>query len=228
MNADHLLWTLVLLSLGAVLLCLPFWPAWSEWRHPQDPLPMGLNAPEAREGAHTPLHLAPGAHFGHLQSDSILLGNGALAPSAPWPALQRWQPPPAARPWGLNGWFIPHDLKVPAGHLVPCSLVVRGRLWLEGNCRVQGDIKAQSGLHIGQACQVQGNVFSEGDIHLDEASRVSGVVMAEGHLHLSPHVVIGHPRQPVSVCADVIDVHGPVQVHGALQARITGQVQAPT
>ena len=64
----------------------------------------------------------------------------------------------------------------------------------------------------------------EGDIRLDAGCHVSGLVMAEGSLHLATGVVIGTPDLPVSVCADVIEVRGPVLVHGSVQARIGGSV----
>jgi hypothetical protein len=226
MNPDVLLWTTLFLMVCTALLALPFWPAWAEWRHPQDLPAMPVPEPaEPRAAAH-PLRLPAGARFEHLQAARILLGQGTPGHGMALPPLVRWQPPPDARPWGECGWRIPHDLHVPAGHLVPCTLVVNGRFTLEGPGRITGDIKARKTLHIGAGSRIDGQLLSEGDIRLDAHSRVSGVVMAEGRLQLSPHVVIGSPRLPVSVCADVIDAHGPVQVHGTLQARVRGQVRS--
>ena len=104
------------------------------------------------------------------------------------------------------------------------ALVVRGRLSVQGPCLIEGDIKAREGLRLGAGTQVQGNLFSEGDLWLEAGCRVRGLVVTEGRLHLDPGVVIGSPNAPVSVCADVIDVHGPVLVHGSVQARLTGSV----
>ena len=221
------LWASALLGLSVLLLALPFWPAWSEWRRPRDrgALPIAEH-PRPLGDQQLPLLLANGASFETVQSNPIVLGEGALGTAPALPALQRWQPPPSARPWGRNGWHIPHDLHIPAGQHVPCSLVVRGRCVLQGPGRLDGDIKARDGLRLGSGYQVQGALFSEGDIRLDSGSRVSGVVVAEGRLQLAPQVVIGTPQQPVSVCADLIDVRGPAQVHGTLQARVRGQVAA--
>jgi hypothetical protein len=224
---DTWLWASALLALSAALLALPFWPAWAEWRRPRDrsPLPIPEAAPPAQD-PHAPLMLANGEHFETVQSNPIVLGEGVLNAVPALPALQRWQPPPSARPWGTQGWHIPHDLHIPAGQHVPCSLVVRGRCVLQGPGWLQGDIKTRDGLRLGAGYRVQGSLFSEGDIRLDSGSQVSGVVLAEGRLQLAPQVVIGTPQQPVSVCADVIDVRGPAQVHGTLQARVRGQVAA--
>lgn len=227
MNSEQFFWTLILLGVCAVLMGMPFWSTWSEWRHPQDHQAMSVDDGKTAQSGPDFLQLAPGARFDCLQAERIVLGDGrpSPAPVMKMSPLLRWQPPSGARPWGVNGWHIPHDLHVPAGHLVPCSLVVRGRFTLDGPGRIEGDIKTQGRLHIGAGSQVLGNLFSEEDIRLDADSRVAGVVMAEGHMQLAPHVVIGSSRLPVSVCADMIDVEGPVQVHGTLQARINGQIR---
>lgn len=225
MNAEPLVWTLLLLSLAAVLLALPFLPAWNEWRRPSDREAMPVARGSIKPARLLTVRLPNGAHFDQLQAERIVLGEGCAEPQGPTVALQRWQPPPDARPWGVKGWQIAHDLHIPPGHLVPCSLVVRGRLNVEGPSRVEGDVKCRGDLRLGQGCQVLGNLFSESDILLASHCEVGGVVMAEGRLQLSPHVVIGQPRLPVSVCADVIDAQGPVQVHGSLLARVQGQVR---
>jgi len=228
MNLDQFLWSLLLLCITASLLALPFWPAWSEWRHPRDQGPTPP-PPEAARLANrpanpAPLHLAPGARFETLQARTLLLGIGTVPAPAALNGLQRWQPPADARPWGVQGWHIAHHLEIAAGQFVPCSLVVRGRLHTQGGSRILGNIKARDGLHLGPDTQVQGNLFSEGDIWLGAGCNVSGLVMAEGRLHMAPGVVIGSPEHNSSLCADFIDVHGPVRVHGSVQARLGGQV----
>ena len=225
MSAEPLLWTLLLLGVGGLLMVLPFWPAWAEWRRPLDREALVVNTQPLTGTRLLTLRLPAGARFESLQADKIVLGEGGTAPISPTAEFERWQPPPRARPWGLQGWQIPHDLTIPAGQWVPCSLVVRGRLNVEGPGRLEGDIKTRGPMRIGAGCRVQGNLFSEGDIRLETGCQVSGVVMAEGRLLLAPHVVIGQPRSPVSVCADVIDAQGPVLVHGSVQARIQGHVQ---
>lgn len=226
MNTTITLWTLAFLSLTVLLMVLPLWPAWSEWRHPSDCDPMALDSVRIDAAQTTALRLPEGAHFESLHAQRIVLGPGMPAPVRQALELQRWQPPATARPWGVTGWHIPHDLNIPAGQLVPCSLVVKGRLTLQAHSRLLGDIKTRGRMHIGTGCQVTGNLFSEEDIELDSGSHVSGVVMAEGRLQLAPDVVIGRPHLPVSVCADVIDVQGPVLIHGSVQARIQGHVHA--
>ena len=221
---DLLPWSLLLLFVSTTLLALPFYPAWSEWRRPRDRQTSAadLNAPPA-EGLRR-LQLAPGACFGTVHARQMLLGSGPMPTAPELPALHRWQPPPGARPWGAHGWHIGHHLDIPADQLVPCSLVVRGRLTTQGPGRIEGDLKARDGLHLGPGTSVRGNLFCEGDIRLDAGCHVSGLVMAEGSLHLATGVVIGTPDLPVSVCADVIEVRGPVLVHGSVQARIGGSV----
>lgn len=173
------------------------------------------------------LNVPAGAHFGTLPSQHIVFAEGpmpaALPPSV---RLTRWQPPPEARPWGLRGWRIGQHLDIAERQLVPCALVVRGRVSMQGPGRIEGDVRARGRLRLGAGIQVQGNLFSEQDIWLEEGCHVSGLVRAEGRLHLSPGVVIGQPERHVSVCADVIDVHGPVHLHGSIEARLQGRVLA--
>ncbi len=230
MSETPVLWSLLLLLACALLLALPFYPAWAEWRRPRDGQTWQLPAQLLREPETEPtpaLRLAPGARFERLQAARIVLGAGA-APSAasvtPLHTLQRWQPPRGARPWGVRGWHIGHHLDIAQGQHVPCSLVVRGQLDVQGPAWIEGDIKARDSLRLGPGCRVQGNLFSEGDIRLAAGCQVSGLVMAEGRLQLSPGVVIGSPRQPVSVCADVIEAQGPVLIHGSVHARIRGEI----
>jgi hypothetical protein len=48
-------------------------------------------------------------------------------------------------------------------------------------------------------------------------------------VQISSDVLIGNVQVPVNVCADVIEVVGPVLVHGSLQARTRGVIaMAPT
>ncbi len=221
---DLLPWSLLLLLVTTTLLALPFYPAWAEWRRPRD-RQSNAAAPTTPtvEGPRV-LQLAPGACFETVHASQLLLGSGPMPTQAALPPLHRWQPPAGARPWGVHGWHIGHHLDIPAEQLVPCSLVVRGRLRTLGPGRIEGDLKARDGLHLGPDTHVRGNLFCEGDVWLDAGCHVSGLVMAEGSLHLAAGVVIGTPQLPVSVCADVIEVHGPVLVHGSVQARIGGSV----
>ena len=222
--SDPLPWSLLLLLVTTTLLALPFYPAWSEWRRPRDRETATAHLPTADTETQPTLQLAPGACFGTVNARHLLLGNGPMPAPADLPALQRWQPPASARPWGLHGWHIGHHLDIPTNQLVPCSLVVRGRLKTQGPGRIEGDLKARDSLHLGPGTRIQGHLFCEGDIWLGEGCSVSGLVMAEGTLHLAAGVEIGKPDLPVSVCADVIEVHGPVLVHGSVQARIGGSV----
>ena len=227
MTDDPLLWNMLLLLTTAVLLVLPFYPAWSEWRHPSETVHKRVDMtskPPQTETEQGSLHLAPGASFQSLHATQIVLGSGTMPAPAPLPELRRWQPPKDARPWGLHGWHIGHHLDIPAFQQVPCALVVRGRLSVQGPGRIEGDVKARDGLRLGSGVRVEGNLFSEGDIRLEAGCSVTGLVMTEGRLDLAPGVVIGSLRQPTSVCADVIAAQGPVQVHGSLQARIRGSV----
>jgi len=226
MNTSSIFWSLLLLLVSSTLLALPFWPAWTEWRRPRDrqAWPEDTPARTPPVSAATSLHIAPGATFGTLHSAHLLLGCGPMPAALPLPGLQRWQPPPGARPWGVHGWHIGHHLVIGADQLVPCTLVVRGRLSIQGPGQIEGDLKARDELHLGAGTRVLGNLFSEGDIWLGPGCSVSGLVMAEGRLHLAPGVEIGTTHKPVSVCADLIEVHGPVLVHGSVQARLGGSV----
>lgn len=230
MTSGQLLWSLLLLAVTTVLIALPFWPAWAEWRRPRDLSPWPL-PPEVLQTCRADSHalkervrVPSGASFGQLQARHIQLGHGTPAPAQPLPGLVQWQAPAGARPWGQRGWHLPRRLQIAAGRHVPGSLVVQGPLDVQSACLIDGDLKARGPLQLGAHCRVLGNVFGERDIALGPGCRVLGLVMAEGRLQLASGVVIGSPQQPVSVCADQIDVQGPVQIHGTVHARIQGHV----
>ena len=210
-------------------LSLP--PPWAErWRRrirqttPADPQESKPAPAAALAGG---LHLAPGAVFDELHAERILLGAGPMPAWAAAQSLERWQPPAGARPWGLKGWRIGHALDIPRAHRVPCALAVRGRLDVHSQCLIEGDLLTGNSLRLGPGCDVRGNLLSEGDMRIETGCSVHGLVMAEGKLLLSPGVVIGSPRQPVRVCADVIEVKGPVLVHGSVHARLQGAIALP-
>ena len=221
---DATLWSAIFLSGAIVLLMLPFYPAWSEWRHPCDEqtVPASLSGQSAESSAD--IALLPGATFRNLQAKRIQLGSGPMPLPEDLPDLHRWQPPPEARAWGSNGWNIGHRLNIPARQCLPCSLVVRGPLSIHGPGLIQGDLKARENLQLGSGVRVQGHVFCEGDIWIASGCAVAGLVLAEGALHVEPGVVIGLPGQPVSVCADAMVVRGPVVVHGSVQAKSGARV----
>lgn len=225
MNSEPWLWGVLWLLVTVSLLALPFYPTWSEWRRPLDLQPNAVDTHTANtEMPLQSLNLASGKSFEKLHTTSLLLGHGPMPAPFPLTRLHRWQPPKDARPWGLQGWYMRHHLDIPADQLVPSSLVVRGRLNMQGPGLVEGDIKAHDSLRLGPGTRVRGNVFCDGDIWLGEGCEVSGLVMAKGLLHMSPGVVIGSPKLPTSVCADVVRVQGPAQVHGSVQARLSGRV----
>lgn len=206
----------------------PFQPDWTVGWHPHDvnPPPLnGMDRPPTQ--ANTPaqsLHLAPGASFEHIQAERIVLGAGPICPSTAPQHLERWQPPVGVRPWGVKGWRIGHSLGIPQAQWVPCALAVRGQLDVHGHCVFEGDVQVRNSLRMGPGCHVNGNLLSEDDMRIDPGCCIQGLVMAEGKLHLSPGVVIGSPQHPVSVCADVIQVVGPVFIHGSVHARIQGGI----
>ena len=84
---DLLLWSLLLLTVTTVLLVLPFYPAWSEWRRPRDRQAQAVDPPAALDTGPRALQLAPGACFNTVHARHLMLGSGAMpAPSAlrPW------------------------------------------------------------------------------------------------------------------------------------------------
>lgn len=225
MSAEAWAWNLLWATVTLTLLGLPWLPAWSEWRRPRDASALPASLPTRAADLPACLQLPDGSGFTELQGRELQLGDGAWPPAVDLPEpLERWQPPQGARPWGLGGWHIGRHLDIGAGHRVPCALVVRGRLQVHGPALIEGDLKAREHLRLGPGTQVKGNVICDGDIRLDAGCSVSGLVMAEGTLHLAPGVVMGAALRPVTVCADRIQVHGPVRAHGSLHARLGGEV----
>lgn len=221
---EPMVWHVLLWLVVGVLLTLPFYPAWSEWRHPIDRHALPAHLPARTQALPASLQLAPGASFGQVQAQRLLLGSGPMPLAPDEPALSPWQPPASASPWGAAGWRIGQRLDIGAHRRVPGSLVVLGRLNMLGPGRIEGDLKVHKDLHLGAGVCVQGNLLGEGDIWLDTGCQVHGLVVTEGVLHLAPGVVIGTPGTPASVCARVIEVQGPVLVHGSVLAREGGQV----
>ncbi len=153
-----------------------------------------------------------------------MLGVGPMSAPPVLQGLQRWQPPVDARPWAIKGWRIRHSLDIAAQQRVPCALAIGGHLHVHEQCLIEGDVEVRNRLHLGHGCQVNGNLRSKGDMSIDPGCRIQGLLMTEGRLHLSPGVVIGSAQEPVNVFADVIDIVGPVLIHGRVDARTVGAV----
>lgn len=230
MTTGQFVWSLLLIGVMAGLIMLPFWPAWVEWRRPRDKACWPLPAPllPARTSGHgelrRTLRVPAGADFNNLQARQVQFGNGTPATARRLPALALWQAPDNARRWGPLGWHWPRALRIPASQRVTSALVVEGPLEVQPCCLLEGDVKAVGKLQLGGNCRVLGNLLGGSDITLGPGCRVLGLVLAEGRLTIAPDVVIGSPQQPVSVCADQIDVQGPVRIHGTVQARLQGHV----
>ena len=227
MTADDLSWFFWLLP-ASMLLALPLYPLWVRvhgTHNKRAGSPSAASAP-VQQGLsmRNTLHLPPGARFEHIQAEKIVLGADAIPLPPPLPNLERWQPPLDARPWAMQGWHVARALDIPPGQRVPCALAVRGPLHVHGPSLMEGDVRVRDSLRLGPNCHVRGNLLSGGDIRIGPGCSVRGLVMAEGKLHLSPGVVIGSPLQLVSVCADVIQADGPVQIHGTVHARIHGGI----
>ena len=181
--------------------------------------------PSTQISAHpASLQLAQGASFEQIQAKRIILGVGPIPPHSLSLDLERWQPPIDARPWENKGWHIGHSINIPLQLRVPCALDIRGQLRVEEHCVIEGDVRVRNHLHLGSRCHVYGNLLCTGDMRIDSDCCIQGLLMAEGQLHLSPGVVIGSAQKPVSVCADVIEVVGPVLVHGRVHARTRGAI----
>lgn len=212
----------------------PLWPAWI-WRSGQVPAPAQCGdkpvpgpLPATEDLPARGLQLAPGACFEHVQATQIVLGAGPVDEPVIPQDLQRWQPPVGARPWAQRGWQIGHSLDIAAAQRVPCALYVRGHLQVQRHCLIVGDLKARQTLRLGPGCHVHGQLLSEGDMHIGPGCCIQGAVSAQGRLHLAPGVVIGSVQHPVSVSADVIEVVGPVRVHGVVRARVQGSIALPS
>lgn len=227
MTTDALPWYLWLLP-ASTLLVLSLYPLWVRWNGPHDKQARSRSSAAAHGQQAVPmrhtLHLPPGTRFEHIQAEKIVLGADAIPLPAPLPNMELWQPPKDARPWAMQGWHVARALDIPPGQRVPCALAVRGTLHVHGPGLMEGDVRVRDSLRLGPNCHVRGNLLSGGDIRIGPGCSVRGLVMAEGKLHLSPGVVIGSPLQLVSVCADVIQADGPVQIHGTVHARIHGNI----
>jgi len=131
---------------------------------------------------------------------------------------------PNASRWGHNGWRVEGDCHIKAAHHLRGALVVTGRLRIDEDCILEGDIKAREGLRVGARTQVMGALFCDKDIHLAEDVQVRGPVMAENAMVLDSGVTVGSIHAPTTLSARVLTVRAGAVSHGTVQAKSTGVV----
>jgi len=247
MNESVNLWSVAFFAITAVLLALPFYPTWQEWRHPADARALALTnslppqappaSPQVRlvQGVATPPEVrasvrilaCPGSTFQKLSAPTVWLGQADTERAhPPGHALPRstWRPLPHAQPWGDHGWRIQGDCHIAPAQQVQGPLVVMGSLSLGADCVVNGDIKAHGAVQVGPRSRIGGALFSEQAIALQEDVQVSGPVVCEDHLALARGVVIGQPEQPSTVRAPHLVASPGAVVHGTVWALQSGRV----
>jgi hypothetical protein len=234
---------LLLVGLTAVLLVLPFMPAWLEWRHPRDALPLALSPLVAVSGGPQPrpspfdyahpvaLQLPAGTSFVSLRAPTVWLGTPRLVDTSPEPQRALWRllhttsaPVPGAQRWGARGWRFEGDARLPAGCRLQGPLVVRGRLQLGEGCVIDGDVKAHGDIALERRSAVRGALVGERSIHLGPGSSVSGPVLAREHLHLARGVRVGQVSVPSTASARLVSACGGSVVHGQVLAAAAGVV----
>ncbi len=249
MNDTLWLWNGLFLAVSTALLAAPLWPAWQEWRRPKDrtstrlgPVSSDTCPPLAGHGlltAHATepgeLHAThsilatPGSHFKKLVAPRIHFGSAdgqapqrpAAATTVPLDVPRHW---PQATRWGADGWRIEGDCRIPASHVVQGALVVTGSLAMEHNSLVEGDLKVHGDVQMSPRARVTGALTCKHNIDLGHACTVQGPVLCAGDLSIAKAVVLGAPDQTTSVSAERIRVQATATAHGAVCAKVMGQV----
>lgn len=242
------LWSLVFVPLCALLLLLPFYPAWQEWKHPQDAAALRLHpAQPSASPAQTARHLylsantpnAPrycatdrivvmrGSRFQQLVAPTIAFGDNTVT-ARPVPNTDHTRLPlatlPHAVPWGAGGWRVEGDCTVPPAHRLQGPLVVTGRLTIGAGCVLTGDVKARGNIEVRAHAVLGGALLGEQRIALAAHGRVHGPVVGAAPLNMGPGVVIGTLTHPTSVHAPEITASTSAMVHGTAWAHTAGQV----
>jgi cytoskeletal protein CcmA (bactofilin family) len=199
------------------------------------------------EATFTPPHRLPpdAVTSGTVQSPSAIIApSGACFETLVAPTVFWGEPPPPADDkfthvdairvlitrlphasrWGHNGWRVEGDCHIKAAHHLRGALVVTGRLHIDEDCLLEGDIKAREGLYIGARTHVLGALFCDKDIHLATQVHVLGPVMAENAMVVDSGVRVGSVQAPTTLSARVLTVRAGAVAHGTVHAKSAGVV----
>jgi cytoskeletal protein CcmA (bactofilin family) len=124
-------------------------------------------------------------------------------------------------------WLVKGKLEVPENRRVENDLVATGEGRIGDRAHISGSIKSHKDLHLGSGVVVEGSVVSGRDIHLGEGCRIKGPVLAERTLFVERGCVLGAPDGPTTVSARRAEIAPGARAHGTFwaheQGRITGQ-----
>jgi len=175
MSGTALAWGVLFAAVCALLLLLPFAPAWREWRHPSDDGP--LDVPD--DGGQDPLYLAkrfraemaglraagPGVGYQPV-IDADLLDPDDEASQRGWPILAV----NAIRTVGAIGcprpFYAKADLELRGGAMFS-QVMTEGRLHLGPRSRIAGWAHADRDLRLGEHSVATQRVSSGEAIRLD-------------------------------------------------------------
>ena len=174
MNIALFIITLAFLLFSLILLLVPFYPTWKEWKYPSDDTALAFSnaasqTPErclSKKLAHVCITKSSANQGDVVASDCIEVGAGCRfqrldAPTlffgkpdclermlATFPQLTVLNPSNATR-WGKNGWRIVGDFHIPNASFYEGALIVTGTLTVGDDCLIRGDLKARQGLQVG-------------------------------------------------------------------------------
>lgn len=99
------------------------------------------------------------------------------------------------------------------------SIIAEGKLIINQNCIIFGDIKGFDDIIINSNVQIYGNVISEKSIYIDSNCRIYGNVFACKNITLKPKVIIGSIEKYESIIGyGKIEVYVPCTIFGRIQA----------
>ena len=238
--------SVVFFVLTSILLALPFYPCWHEWRQPVDARTLALQltptlyampmSPQLRlvkevvtpavVSASVRILASSGSQFQKLTAPTVFFGRAdteriSLVREPQRTVLLTLQ---HAKPWGDRGWRIDGDCRIADAQEVQGPLVVTGELALGADCLIAGDVKAYGSVQVGPNSRIRGALFSGQSIALHEDAQVEGPVVSESHVVLGSGVVIGRPEHPSTLSAPNVLASVGAVVHGTVWASQSGQV----
>ncbi|NNE71375.1 MAG: hypothetical protein HKN29_13570 [Rhodothermales bacterium] len=180
------------------------------------------------------MQIWPACHFERLAATEIRFGDEWHWPEAHVPSRHtRHELPPLFR---LNGRAsrqgnvhqVDGNLTIPAGHVWTGDLIVRGKLRLAREARVEGSIKAEGDILFDRGSSVIGHAFSSSSIEVREGACIQGTVAAEDTLRVRWGAEIGTHEAPATATGTHVLMEQGSRVFGVVMAVESGRVALRT
>jgi predicted acyltransferase (DUF342 family) len=171
-----------------------------------------------------PMSLAEGTTFERLGAPRIVFGSDPDEPFEPATDIDRVRlEPPNGAIVAEGRWAIDGDYDVPAGALLPASLVVSGALRVGRGCRIDGAVRANT-VALADACELARSIVAEESLSVGARCSIVGPVAVEGLASFGDGCRIGSPGDETTISATGVRMARGVVLCGEVWARSGGQV----